>query len=216
MANVFSPEGLLPWGGADGAAPTYGLITRNILYSNNTAIYRGDPVKLLSSGYIAQWTAATAASQFAGVFWGCKYYSQSSQTTVFNKYWPGSDVATNALIIAYVIPVWTAVPPQFVIQTSNSATTATALTIADFGQTIDLALGTGSTTSGMSGAYADQNTQGTTATQPLRMTNTLSLALQGGTLGVTANANFPNANADDTTAFNNIIVMANIYQETGI
>lgn len=201
MANTFAPNGLLPYAGADGAAPTYGTTWRKIAYNNATAIYRGDPVKALSTGYVAQWTAATGVSQLAGIFWGCKYYSVSNKTTLWPKYWPGTDVATNAIVEAQIIPVNTAVPPKFIVQTANSNTTAVAVTLADVGQNSDVALGTGSTLSGMSGAYLDINTFGTTATLPFRIVDIWS--------------GYGNGN-DAASAYNKVIVQANIYQETGI
>ena len=66
MANVNAPFGLKPLTSATGAASNYEMRKANIAYNNTTKIYRGDPVKLLSTGYIAQWTAATAVSQLAG------------------------------------------------------------------------------------------------------------------------------------------------------
>ena len=201
MANTLAPFGALPTKGADGAAPTYGMTTRLVAYNDTTKIFRGDLVKSLNTGYIAQWTAGTAVSQAAGIFWGCKYYSLSNQTTVFSKYWPGADVATNAVITAYLIPIATAVPPRFYIQTANSATTAVAVTLADIGQNADVAMGTGSTTSGNSAMYLDINTFGTTATLPFRIVG----------LGPTSGPG-----SDAASAYNVVAVQANIYQETGI
>jgi len=201
MANTFAPFGLLPEAGADGAAPTYGMATRLIAYNDTTKIFRGDPVKSLATGYVAQWTATTAVSQMAGIFWGCKYYSLSNQTTVFSKYWPGADVATNAVVTAYILPVATAVPPKFVVQTSNSGGAAVAIGLASIGQNADIALGTGSTSSGMSAAYLDSNTFAATATLPFRIIDLYP--------GV--------GNGSDSASANNwVIVQANIYQETGI
>jgi hypothetical protein len=201
MANTFAPQGALPVGGADGAAPTYGMINRLIAYDNQTKIFRGDLVKSLDTGYIAQWTATTGVSQAAGIFWGCKYYSLSQQTTVFSKYWPGTDVATNAVVTAYLIPIATAVPPKFYIQTANSNTTAVAVGIAAIGQNSDVAMGTGSTTSGMSAMYLDINTFGTEATKPFRI---VALGPASGN------------GSDVASAYNIVTVQANIYQETGI
>ena len=199
MANVLSPFGLSQIGNAGGAAPTFANTTFKIASGNATKIYKNDPVKLLSTGYIAQWTAGTAALQFVGVFVGCKYLSVSQGKTVWSPYWPGSDAAADA--IAYVTPVAPGSFPQFIVQTGNSATTATAVTLADIGQTIDLALGTGSTLTGLSGAYADQNTQGTTATLPLRI-----VGLYDGI-----------GNGSDSASANNwIVVTANVAQTTGI
>ena len=201
MSNTFAPQGAIPVAGADGAAPTYGMVTRLIAYNDTTKIYRGDLVKSLSTGYVAQWTAATAVSQAAGVFWGCKYYSLSQKTMTWSPYWPGADVATDAVVTAYLIPVATAVPPKFYIQTSNSSTTAVAVTLADVGQNADVAMGTGSTASGMSGMYLDINTFNTTSTLPFRIVG----------LGPTAGNG-----SDAASAYNIVTVQANIYQETGI
>lgn len=197
MANTNAPFGALPYTGADGAAPTYGMITRLVAYNDTTKIYRGDLVKQLNTGYIAQWTAGTAVSQAAGVFWGCKYYSVSQKMTVFSNYWPGADVATNAVVTAYVIPINTAVPPKFVIQTDS-----TGIALTNVGQNADVAMGTGSTLTGMSGMYLDVSTVNTTATLPFRILGLYS------DVGV--------GNGSEAGAYNRAIVQANIYQETGI
>lgn len=201
MANTNSPNGFLPWAGADGAAPTYGTTWKRIAYNDTTKIYRGDPVKQLTTGYVAQWTATTAVSQLAGIFWGCKYPSVSQKCTMWNKYWPGADVATDARVEAQIIPVNTAVPPKFIVQTGNSSTTAVAVVLADIGANSDVALGTGNTTSGMSGAYLDINTFGTTATLPFRIVELWTGYGNG---------------SDAASAFNRVIVQANIYQQTGL
>jgi hypothetical protein len=201
MANVFSPFGLLPYEGADGASPTYGTRWQYVLYSNSTKIFRGDPALIGSDGYIAQWSAGTAVSQLAGIFWGCEYYSLSQGQVTFSKYWPGADVATNAVIKCQLIPINTAVPPMFYVQTSDSNTTAVPVTQADVGQNYDVALGTGSTLSGMSGAYLDIHTANTTSTLPFRL-----VQLYTG----------PGPASDATLKNNWVVVQANIYQETGI
>ena len=205
MANTNSPFGLLPVGGADGAAPTYPMAKRYISSANTTTSYRGDPQIWLSTGFVAQGVEGTVVSQFAGILWGVTYYSQSQQTTTYSKYWPGSDVASGSTVIAHVLPVSTAVPYFFYGQTSNSSTTATAVTFGSVAENIDYTIGTGSTLSGQSGAYLDQNILGTTATLPFRIVDLWS--------------NYTNSagpGADATTAYNWIVVQANIYQETGI
>lgn len=203
MTNTFAPQGFLSYGGADGAAPTYPLRKAFILYSDTTKIFYGDPVKLGSNGYISQWTASTGVSQLAGIFRGCEYYSLSNKTTIFPNYWPGADVATNATVVGYIEPVNTAVPPYFLVQTANSNTTATAVTQADVGQNADVSLGSGNTNNGMSTAYLDQFTFGTTATLPFRIVD-IWKSVSG------ANG------SDATSAYNYVVVQANIYQETGI
>lgn len=203
MANTFAPLGLVPYAGADGAAPTYGLgfRPRLIAYDNSTKIYHGDPVKALDTGYVAQWTATTGVSQLAGIFWGCQYYSVSTKQPYFNNYWPGADVATGARVEAQLIPVNTATPPMFLVQTGNSAGAAINFTTTHIGQNADVALGTGNTNSGMSGAYLDSNTLGTTATLPFKIVD------------IYDGASFNN---DPASANNWVIVQANIYQEAGI
>ena len=205
MSNTNAPFGLLPVGGADGAAPTYPMVKRYISSANTTTNYRGDPMQWLSTGYVAQSAVSVAVSQLAGIFWGCTYYSQSQQATTFSKYWPGADVATGATIIAHLLPVSTGVPYLFYGQTSNSNTTATVVSFADVGQTIDIAIGTGSTLSGMSGCYLDQYVQGTTASLPFRIVD-----LWGNY------TNLAGPGSDIANAYDWIVVQANIYQETGI
>lgn len=197
MANTNAPFGALPFLGADGAAPTYGMRTRLIAYNDTTKIYRGDLVKQLNTGYIAQWTAGTAVSQAGGVFWGCKYYSVSQKTTVFSPYWPGADVATNAVVTAFLIPINTAVPPMFTIQSDS-----TGVAFADIGLNCDVAMGTGSTLTGMSGMYLNVSTAATTATLPFRIIRLLSDSGVG--------------SGTEAGAYNRVVVQANIYQETGI
>lgn len=197
MANTNAPYGASPILGADGAAPTFGMRTRLIAYNDTTKIYRGDLVKQLNTGYIAQWTAGTAVSQCAGVFWGCKYYSVSQKTTTFSPYWPGADVATNAVVTAYLVPINTAVPPMFSIQSD-----ATGVAFADIGLNIDVAMGTGDTNTGMSGMYLNVSTAAVTATLPFRIIRLLSDSNVG--------------NGTQSGAYNRVVVQANIMQETGI
>lgn len=201
MSNTFAPQGLLSYGGADGAAPTYGFKNAKILYSNTDKIFYGDPVMLDSGGYVQQWNPATGVSQMVGIFRGCKYYSLSNKQTIFPNYWPGADVATNADITAFIEPVNTATPPMFLVQTADSNTTAVAVTQADVGQNADIALGSGNTDTGMSTAYLDIHTFGTTATLPFRIVDIWKGVGNG---------------SDATSAYNYVVVQANIYQETGI
>ena len=201
MANTFAPQGLQSYGGADGAAPTYPLRTAYILYSNTDKIFYGDPVMLNGSGLIEQWDPGTGVSQLAGIFRGCEYYSLSNKQPIFPNYWGGGDVATNATVKAYIEPINTAVPPYFLVQTANSNTTAVAVTQTSVGQTADVALGSGNTTSGFSTAYLDINTFGTEATKPFRIVDIWRGVGNG---------------SDTSSAYNYVVVQANIYQETGI
>lgn len=199
MANVLAPFGFSQTGISGGSAPTFGMTTQKIAVGNSTKIFQNDPVKILSTGYIAQWTATTGASQLYGTFIGCTYVSVAQSKQVWSPYWPGADAAADA--VAHIVPCSPGSFPTFLVQTNNSAGGATAMTMADIGQNIDVALGAGNTFTGISTAYADQNTQGVTATLPFRI------------VGLYAGV----GNGSDATSANNwIFVTANVAQNTGI
>lgn len=173
MANQNAPFGLKPLTSATGAASNYEMRTARILYSDSTKIFRGDPVQMGSSGFIAQWTNGTAVSQLWGVFWGVEYLSTSQGKKTFSQFWPGADVASTAQdsIQALIIPCNQAVAGTFIVQSD-----ATGITAADIGATADITLGTGNTLNGQSGAYLSNI--GTAATLPFRI-----MGLYGGSLG---------------------------------
>lgn len=97
----------------------------------------------------------------AGVFAGCKYLSVAQKRTVWSNYWPGSDAATD--VEAYVI---TDPNARFLVQSANSATTASAMAQAQVGQNISFSwqdnVSTGETngrtSTGLSTMFADQAT----------------------------------------------------------
>lgn len=205
MANTLAPFGFSQVGGAPGAAPNAEQVVYPIAYDDNTKIYTGDPVKLTSDGVVSQWTASTGVSQMVGIFVGCQYLSSLTGRTEWAPYWPGAGVvaSTNASSIkAYLVPCSPGTAPRFLVQTSNSNTTASPATQADVGRNCDVAgLSGGSTVTGRSGAYLDLYTSNTTATLPFRI---ISL-YQGVGNG-----------SDATTAYNWVIVEANTLQTTGI
>jgi hypothetical protein len=203
MSNTFAPFGYSQVGGNAGAAPNFEQAAYPILYSDTDKIYTGDPVKIGSNGYIAAWTAGTGVSQLFGIFAGCQYLSTSQSRVVWSPYWPGADVASGAQssLVGYVVPVSPGSAPRFLVQTGNSSTTAVAVTQAYVGQNSDVAMGTGNTLNGRSGAYLDINTFGATATLPFRI-----IGLYQGV-----------GNGSDATSANNwVIVSANTLQTTGI
>jgi len=209
VANTFAPSGFAQYRGL-GSVPTYEMTTALIASGNSTAIFQGDavvPVTGSATGYIKQATASTVA--LLGIFWGCKYLSVAQKRTVWNAYWPGSDA--NGDVEAYII---TDPMAQFIVQTGNSNTTATAVAQAKVGQLINLATAVdnasgkggsaGNTANGLSTMYADQYTIGTTATLPFMIRSVLTTP--------------PGFNgADVTTAYNKIIVGFNnaLYQGGG-
>lgn len=114
----------------------------------------GLPVSLSSST-----GTVTVFVPVAGIFVGCKYLSTSQKRTVWSAYWPGSDA--NGDVLAYVISDPNA---QFLVQTGNSNTTATAVGLSAVGQNINVAWNdstatgetNGNTASGQSTMFADQ------------------------------------------------------------
>ena len=200
MANTFAPFGFSQTGGAPGAAPNAEQAAYPILHSDTNKIYSGDPVKILASGYVAAWTAGTSVDQMFGIFVGCKYLSVSQSRIVWSNYWPGAD-AVSGSVEAYVVPCSPGTAPRFLVQTGNSSTTAVAVTQADVGINADVAMGTGSTVTGRSGAYLDINTFGTTNTLPFRI-----IGLYQGV-----------GNGSDAASANNwVIVEANTLKTTGL
>ena len=154
MANTNSPFGFRQYRGL-GSAPTYEQSVRLVASADTTAIYFGDPVANVNTGYIARATAGTA--QIAGIFAGCKYVSTSQKRTVWSNYWPGSDAS--AAVEAYVIDDPNA---QFLVQAGG-----TAIGLADMGLYVQFNLGTGNTATGISGAYVES--PAVTATLPFRI-----------------------------------------------
>ena len=122
----------------------------------------GDPLKRLSTGYMACWTATTAVSQMAGIFAGCEYLSISQGKRIRNNYWPGTDAAGDVDVM--YVPINLAIPSKFLIQTNS-----TGVALADIGANFDLTMATASTVTGLSTSYIDVSSANTTATLPFRL-----------------------------------------------
>jgi hypothetical protein len=152
VANVNNPFGFSPYGTRNGATPNFRLSRRKIASNNGTAIYTGDAVIPLSTGYIAQATASTVP--MAGIFMGCEYLSVSQGNIVRSRFWGGSDA--NGDVTAYVIDNPDAL---FVVQAGSSA-----IPFSDLNANAQLNVGTGSSITGQSGMFID--TVGTTNTYP--------------------------------------------------
>lgn len=187
MANTNAPFGFRQYSGT-GSAPTYEQNVRYIASNNTTAIFFGDAVIPLSTGYIAQATASTV--RIEGIFAGCKYVSTSQKRTVWSNYWPGSDA--NGDVEAYIIDDPNA---KFVVQSSDSGGTD-PVSFANIGEYINLAVGTGNTATGISGMTVNVDTLATTATLPFRI------------VGLVQNP--PGADGTDITSeYNQVIVAFN-------
>lgn len=169
----------------------------------------------VSFNFSGAYTTGTATAYVyppvSGIFAGCNYVSTSQKRRVWSKYWPGSDA--NGDVLAYVI---TDPNAQFVVQTGNSNTTATALGLATVGQNIGFNFNdsasagetNGNTASELSTYFADQytlsaNTLGGYAANPYLPFRIISLANSPlGTAGPLSGQN----GSDPTTAYNYVVV----------
>jgi hypothetical protein len=160
MANTNAPFGFRQIKGT-GSVPTYEQSVRKIASNNTTAIFSGDAVIPLTTGYIAQATASTVRVE--GIFVGCKYLSVSQKRTVWSNYWPGSDASGD--VEAYIIDDPNA---QFEVQSSDSGGSS-PVAFANIGEYINIAVGTGNTATGQSGMSVNVATLNTTVTLPFRI-----------------------------------------------
>lgn len=162
MANANTPFGFQQYQGT-GSVPTYEQVPVTIAY-NASAIYYGDPVEGDANGNVVQGDGTTPASGIAGIFIGCKYLSVSQKRTVWSNYWPGTDVASTQVVEGYIVNDPNA---KFVVQSDG-----TGIVAADVNLNIGYAIGTGNTTTGISGAYVTG--AAITATLPFRIVGLLT------------------------------------------
>lgn len=191
MSNSNAPFGFLQYQGGAGGAPTFAMSERRIASGNATAIFQGDPVNPVigaATGYITQGVPGTV--RIDGIFSGCKYQSVAQKRTVWSNYWPGSDASGD--VLAYVVD-----DPNTRFKVMGNSTTfnitgtLATYTSSPVGQYAQYAIGTGSTATGISGAYL--NTLATTVTLPFVVTDLITAP--------------PGANgADPTTAYNWVVV----------
>jgi hypothetical protein len=157
MANTNAPFGFRQYQG-NGSAPTYEQVPVKIAY-NATNIFFGDPVEPDANGYVVQGDGTTAAAGIAGIFVGCTYLSVAQKRTVWSNYWPGSDVASTQTVTGYIVNDPNA---KFVVQSD-----ATGIVQGDVNLNVAYTIGTGNTSSGISGAFISG--AATTNTLPFRI-----------------------------------------------
>ena len=154
MANTDAKTGLRPVrhnGG--GQVRMSGRYT--IASAYGTAIYKGHPVQL--TGTTNEIAVAEAGNvDNLGVFGGVSY-TDASGNQVFSKYWPASTVATN-------IQAWVYDDPDIVYEIQGDS-----VAITDIGALADWNAGTGSASTGLSGAYAAVNAATATTGKALRI-----------------------------------------------
>ena len=162
--TVSAPYGFQPINRVDGM-PYAGAIRQIPIDSGyTTAIYNGDPVVIATGGTIQRAAASGAVTSGSpvGVLVGCAYTNSSGQP-VEAQYFPGSGV-TNA--VAYVVDDPLA---AFKVAVAYANAAVTTVTQAAVGTNMSYNLGTGSATTGDSGAFVTAASGANTATLPFRV-----------------------------------------------
>ena len=154
-----APNGFQPVKKLDGSAWTGATNPYEIVTTYATALFRGDPVTIGTTGYLE---VGTAGATCVGVFWGVKY-TDSTGVVKFMNYWPGNPgVLTGSVVEALVIDDPNTV---FSIQETNASGAAgTPLTLADRGLNINFLYTAGSTSTGSSAVSINNASEADTAT----------------------------------------------------
>jgi hypothetical protein len=203
MSNVNSPFGFRHLGYPEGGAVTnYGLTWKKIAAAYGTALYRGDVLIDLGSGYCGRYTNGALGSNVVGIVEGFEYLSTATGRRTPSTYLPTGDTAYDVDVC--LTPIM-GVPPQlFIVQAA-----ATNFTIADIGMNIEPYLGGTGTAAGGFGKSSMTIVQGTneaaTATLPFRIVDLYSRYAPLGINGT-----------DDTSNYNIVVVSSNPFNATGI
>lgn len=137
MANTQAYMGLRPVRKLDGS-PYMGDLREFVVSTGYaTKLYRGDPVTLSANGTII----AAGTSPIVGVFWGVQYTKSDGDIT-FSPYWDG--VTTHSAVKAMVVA-----DPGVIFEIQTDVN----LAATDIGLSADIDKGTGSDTTGNSGAF---------------------------------------------------------------
>jgi len=154
-----APNGFQPVKKLDGSAWTGATNPYEIVTTYATAIFRGDPVTIGTSGFLE---VGTAGNTCVGVFWGVKW-TDSTGRVRFENYWPGNPgVLTGSTVEALVID-----DPDTVFsvqETSGTGTAGTPIALADRGLNINFLYTAGSAATGSSAVSINNASEGTSST----------------------------------------------------
>lgn len=144
MANLDSPMGFNPVGKI-GSGPSQKAAEYNV---TNDAIFQGDAVQIAgNSGVLTQ---AGVGTTNVGVFWGCNFDDSTGKPAFKNQ------SAAGQASVAFVYD-----DPYQVFELQGKTGTNSAQT--DIGRKADIVVGTGNTTTGISGMELDTATFATGA-----------------------------------------------------
>lgn len=192
MANTFSPFGFRPIMRRDGAAWAGNQTLRRIVSTSTSAIYYGDLVSVLSTGYVTNGTVGGSSHLALGIFVGCRYVPTAFGYMRWSNYWPGGGNITAAGDIdCYVID-----DREVVLEVQSTGTAG--ITIADVGINCDFVSSAGSQVTGQSLQSINANSIATTSTFPFRVWAVPSAA-NTGSVPLSVSANF------DAGSANNVI-----------
>ena len=191
MANTFAPQGFLPVRRIDGASWTAGQRTYKIASTDTNKYYRGDVIIMNgTTGYINPGNPS-ATTPVQGIFQGCEYLSTAKGYVTWSDTFQGGDTTQD--VTAFVIDDQNTI---FEAQVGTTGAAGGPATQASVQNNINYQLGTGNTSTGLSGAYLDYTTIATTTTLPFRVVDLVTFP--------------PGANGTDiTTAGNNVEVIFN-------
>ena len=142
-----------PFGFTPSRHLTGGVIRANeyrIASAYGTSIFKGDPVKLINDGTIQ---LAAAGDRILGIFQGVQWVATDGSVQ-FNERW----IASTTLQTGSVARAMVVDDPNVLFEVQSGGTPA----LTNVGNLADHVAGTGSTVTGMSGAYLD-STMGTGA-----------------------------------------------------
>jgi hypothetical protein len=159
-----APQGLVPVKKLDGSAWTGATNPYQIANAYATALFRGDPVAVLTDGTLG---VGVAGSTITGVFWGVKFIDSTGRVR-FENYWPGNPgVQTGSTVEALVIDDPNTV---FTIQETNASGAAgTPLALADRGLNANFLYTAGSTATGTSAVSLNNASEADTSTLNLKI-----------------------------------------------
>jgi len=163
--TVNAPFGFEPINRIDGMpyAGATRLIPINAAY--NTAIFYGDLVAVAGNGTLIKFTGTTTGSP-CGVFMGVEYVNSLGQFTPA-QFYPGTSVTQ-----AFGIVVDDAVA-AFKVAVTNAGSVMSASSQTAVGSNMSVLPGTGSTTTGNSGASVLAGSEAGTAGLPMRVIATV-------------------------------------------
>lgn len=187
MPNTNDPFGFRYCGRQEGGSPTEGLTTRLVSSTYGTAIFMGDPIISLTSGYVA--VATSNAVTIAGIFNGTTYLNSNVGRKVWFNSLPATGVGGDAKAYLSNDP-----DALFVVQANGSAIPFSAI-----GGNAEFTAGTGDASTGISGYALTTATAGSTLnTMPFRIVGLWSQFAPPGSPGT-----------DDAYSFNWVVVALN-------